>query len=135
MWEFFEETANILWFILSVLVVIILDYFIATEFAHIAEMKGHERDRYFWFTFIFMPIGMLMVVALPDRGTTAPKAPVAPIQTPAPKKVSLPEVNLDIQEAPTVPPATIQTVICPVCSTAQSAESKKCLCCGHSLTK
>ena len=135
MWEFFEETANILWFILSVLVGIILDYIIATEFAQIAEAKGHEHKKYFWFTFIFMPIGMLMVVALPDRGSATPKASVAPIQTPAPKKVSLPEVNLDIQEAPTVTPSTIQTIICPVCNTAQSADSKKCMCCGHSLTK
>lgn len=46
-----------------------ISLFAASEFADIAEMKGfgHKRSRYFWWTVLFLPIGMLMVVALPDR--------------------------------------------------------------------
>ena len=135
MWDYFQDLGKVFLIILCTLLSLLIDYIIATEFAQIAEAKGHERRKYFWFTFIFMPIGMLMVVALPDRGNTAPKAPVAPEQKPTLKKIPLPEVNLDIQEAPTVPPSTIQAIICPVCNTVQSDDSKKCLCCGHPLTK
>ena len=57
-----------MWFfyLLGVVIALIIDYIIAKKFADIAEMKGHEGDTYFWFTFIFGVIGMLMVVALPD---------------------------------------------------------------------
>ena len=57
---------------LGAIVLLIADYFIATEFAQIAEMKGYYDRRYFWFTFLFGIAGMLMVVALPlkDNKTT-----------------------------------------------------------------
>ena len=42
-------------------------YLIAKKFSEIAEMKGHDGDIYFWFTFFFGICGMLMVVALPDK--------------------------------------------------------------------
>ena len=29
-------------------------------------MKGHEGNTYFWFTFVFGIVGMLMVIALPN---------------------------------------------------------------------
>ena len=53
--------------ILGALVVIAVAAFAASEFKKIAEMKGHEGGRYFWWSFLLGPIGMLMVVALPDR--------------------------------------------------------------------
>ena len=52
-------------YILGIIIAIAIDYIIAKQFAAIAEMKGHNGDTYFWFTFIFGIIGMLMVVALP----------------------------------------------------------------------
>ena len=53
--------------ILAAIGVIILWVFIALEFKGIAEMKGHDSMRYFWWTFILGPIGMLMVIALPQE--------------------------------------------------------------------
>ena len=48
------------WFI-GIIVVLIIQYFIAREFQRIAELKGHYEKRYFWIT-----LGMLLVIALPD---------------------------------------------------------------------
>lgn len=52
-------------YFLGAVVVLILNYVIAIQFSDIAEMKGHNGTKYFWFTFIFGVVGMLMVVALP----------------------------------------------------------------------
>ena len=90
-----------MWFfyIMGIIIALIIDYMIAKKFAEIAELKGHEGAEYFWFTFVFGVVGMLMVVALPDawarRKTaeqeqqpqekivlrTAPTAPMAPRAT------------------------------------------------------
>ena len=51
---------------LGVIVDIIFWYCVAAEFRRIAVMKGHNEARYFWWTFLIAPIGMLMVVALPN---------------------------------------------------------------------
>ena len=45
--------------------------FIAAEFRRIAALKGHDLARYFWWTFFLGPVGMMMVIALPQE----PKAP------------------------------------------------------------
>lgn len=60
-----------MWFLylLCIIVAIVIDYVIAKKFADIAEMKGHEGGTYFWFTFLFGVVGMLMVVALPNATT------------------------------------------------------------------
>ena len=63
-------------YILLVIIALVIDYFIAEEFSKIAEMKGHDDAKYFWYTFIFGIIGMLMVVALPQ--ITTPKASSLP---------------------------------------------------------
>ena len=57
-----------MWFLylLGIVIALVIDYVIARKFADIAEMKGHEGSTYFWFTFIFGVVGMLMVVALPN---------------------------------------------------------------------
>ena len=57
-----------MWFLylLGIVIVLIIDYVIAKKFEEIAEMKGHEGGTYFWFTFIFGVVGMLMVIALPE---------------------------------------------------------------------
>ena len=57
-----------MWFLCFVCLIIalVIDYIIAKKFADIAEMKGHEGSTYFWFTFIFGLVGMLMVIALPN---------------------------------------------------------------------
>ena len=48
-------------------VVIVVQYFIAREIEEIAQEKGFHGKTYFWWTFLLGTIGMLMVVALPDR--------------------------------------------------------------------
>ena len=51
---------------------LIIDIFVSLTFRDIAEMKGHtESSKYFWWTFFTGIIGMLMVVALPDRAVKA----------------------------------------------------------------
>lgn len=52
--------------IISVLA-LILWFFVAQEFQRIAAMKGHNESRYFWWTFLVAPAGMLMVIALPNN--------------------------------------------------------------------
>ena len=54
--------------ILACIVVILFWYFVAKEFQRIAELKGHYETRFFWCTFLFSVLGILMVIALPDRG-------------------------------------------------------------------
>ena len=53
--------------VLGAILVIVLWYFIGKEFQRIAAMKGHEETRYFWWTFLLGPVGMMMVVALPQK--------------------------------------------------------------------
>ena len=58
-----------MWFIflLVIIVMLVINYIIAQQFANIAEMKGHAGNVYFWFTFVFGLAGMLMVIALPAQ--------------------------------------------------------------------
>ena len=51
--------------IIGIIIALIINFFVAGEFANIAEMKGYHGNVYFWFTFLFGIAGMLMVVALP----------------------------------------------------------------------
>lgn len=53
--------------VLGAILVIVLWYFIGKEFQRIAVMKGHEETRYFWWTFLMGPVGMMMVIALPQK--------------------------------------------------------------------
>ena len=52
---------------LGAILVIVLWYFVGKEFQRIAAMKGHEETRYFWWTFLLGPVGMMMVIALPQK--------------------------------------------------------------------
>ena len=58
-----------MWFfyLLGIVIGLIIDYLIAKKFEEIAEMKGHIGSTYFWYTFIFGLVGMLMVIALPVK--------------------------------------------------------------------
>ena len=53
--------------VLGAILVIVLWYFVGKEFQRIAAMKGHEETRYFWWTFLLGPVGMMMVIALPQK--------------------------------------------------------------------
>ena len=55
--------------------------FVALEFQKIAAMKGYDEAKYFWWTLLLGPVGMLMVVALPQR-IDIPAAPAPIVQAP-----------------------------------------------------
>ena len=46
----------------------IVSWFAAGEFFTIAEDKGYHDKKYFWWTFLILPVGALLIVAMPDRG-------------------------------------------------------------------
>lgn len=66
---FFEEHAALLVF--ALLARIFVCIFIAKEFEQIAADKGFVSAKYFGWTFFVPLAGMLMVAALPDRGSGA----------------------------------------------------------------
>lgn len=54
--------------VVIIVVVLVLDGIISMQFQQVAEEKGYtDSNKYFWMTFLFGFIGMLLVVALPDR--------------------------------------------------------------------
>jgi len=55
-------------YIAFIAVIIWLWYLVAREFYRIAKEKGFPQKKYLWLTFLFGMLGMLLVVALPDRG-------------------------------------------------------------------
>lgn len=57
-----------LWILLLV-IVIAIDWFLATLAANIADQKGYddEHTKFFWICFLFGIIGYILVAALPDR--------------------------------------------------------------------
>ena len=61
-------------FFLGAIAAIVFWFFVGTEFARIAAMKGHTERRYFWWTFLVAPVGMAMVIALPHDAVKAEKA-------------------------------------------------------------
>ena len=67
------------WIFMIAVVVLAINGAVASKFADIAGMKGHEGSPYFWFTFFMGIVGMLMVVALPDLNR-----PKTDIRTPSP---------------------------------------------------
>lgn len=69
-------------FLLILIVALIIDYFLAKCFYDVAEAKGHHEKKYLWLSFLFGPVGYLLVIALPDRGN-------APLQA----GDALPELN------------------------------------------
>ncbi len=59
------------WLVIAGFVYIIVGALSGTEFSKIAEMKGYQDNRYFWWSFLLGPVGWAMVIALPDRSTQA----------------------------------------------------------------
>ena len=139
-----------LYFIPGLILGLIVLFFSAGEFQSIAEMKGHEGKKFFWWTFLAGPIGMLMVVALPDRNAPAPaaQAPRPQAYAPTPSTPAAPAariapapVGATRQSAPKTPVQGSKQPVapnlledgrekCPVCGTVQRAERNLCMECG-----
>ena len=65
---------------------IVVWIFVALEFQKIAAMKGYDDAKYFWWTLLLGPVGILMVVALPQR-IEAPAAPTPTAAAPDPDEL------------------------------------------------
>ena len=53
--------------VLAACAILVVWYFLAKEFYAIAQEKGYDDRKYFWWSFLFGIAGCLLVVALPDR--------------------------------------------------------------------
>lgn len=53
--------------LLTLLSAIAVDCAAAFAFRNVARMKGHDESGYFWWCFLFPPVGYLLVISLPDR--------------------------------------------------------------------
>lgn len=71
-----------------------LNYFIAKQFEAAANAKGHWGSRFFHLCFWCGAIGYLLVIALPDRGKSAPTAHNAH-SVPAAVQAITPKANND----------------------------------------
>ncbi len=76
-----DEGMMILLYILGFIVAFAVSISVAREFVTIAEMKGHDGTKYFWFTFFLGIVGMLMVIALPDKRKTDQKIALSDYDT------------------------------------------------------
>lgn len=74
--------------IIGILVALFIEILAACEFRNIAEMKGHDGSKYFWYCFFFSVAGWVMVAALPDRSNkpAAPNANGTTAARPAPAR-------------------------------------------------
>ena len=129
-----------MWFLylVGIVVAIVIDYIIAKTFEEIAEMKGHEGRAYFWFTFVFGLVGMLMVVALPNINSVyisnLPTVYAAPEQKTSPVVAETSvatEKDLNKGNAPVSAEIIDGEKVCPKCGTKQKASRWVCWSCGQ----
>ena len=52
---------------IALVIMVIVAHKVAFKFYIIADLKGYEDVKYYWWTFWLFPIGAAMVIALPDR--------------------------------------------------------------------
>lgn len=121
--------------VMAVLIVLIIAYASAKTFAAIASMKGHDDNRYFWWTFVFPMLGALMVVALPDRKQHEDAKRImteTKMETPAAVSNAVPAkaaaVVLDGR-------SNDDAITCPACGKVQRADRRVCWQCGAKFAK
>ena len=61
--------ASLLMIIIAALA-IWLEWYIANQFFEAAKAKGYPDRKYLWICFWLSVVGYLLVIALPDRGTS-----------------------------------------------------------------
>ena len=81
--------------VLGSIAALVVSIFVSLEFGKIAAMKGYNTAKYFWWTFFMGPVGMLMVVALPQRAA-APGYAAAPAASAHPAEAPLSDELPDI---------------------------------------
>ena len=63
--------------LLGAIIGIVIWVLICKEFRNVAECKGFSEEKYFWLPFWLGVIGILLVIALPDRGVQNVSMPYA----------------------------------------------------------
>ena len=101
-------------------------------------MKGHEGDTYFWCTFFLGVVGMLMVIALPNKNSVHisnfPATHVEPKRTPPPVVAAAPVAtkgDLNKSNAPISAEIKDGTKVCPKCGITQRVDRCVCWSCGQ----
>ena len=128
-----------MWFLylLGIVVAIVIDYIIAKKFEEIAEMKGHIGSTYFWYTFVFGGIGMLMVIALPNQ--KVPTVSTLSEKKDIPITNSAPSPKMTINETQNTSNEQCEAVVvdrsdghitCPKCGLVQRSDRTVCWECG-----
>lgn len=124
--------------LLPVAALLILNFFISLEFGRIAEAKGHSSRRYFHFCFWLGLVGILMVIALPDRGgnaaafgpTTGQASPQVPVAFAEERKPQSSPVKPAASRAPAPFTGTVPNPWrCP-CGAVNPASKGSCATCG-----
>ncbi len=54
--------------VIGVLIALAVWFFVSQEFYVVAKEKGYPQEKYLWITFFLGIVGVLLIVALPDRG-------------------------------------------------------------------
>lgn len=57
--------------IAAIVLFLLIDFLVAREFYLTAAMKGWDSKKYFLYAFFLTLVGYLLVLALPDRGSSA----------------------------------------------------------------
>lgn len=118
------------------IVALVISYVIATEFSTIAQQKGYDERKYFWFCFLFGIAGYLMVVALPKKekknndeneGFYFQKRSLDMKKT----ENDLDENISSEDEIVGFETASENTIICSLCNFEQPVGRKVCWKCGH----
>ena len=58
--------------ILFLIIALIVDFFLAGQFAEAAAAKGYQDKKYYWICFWLGLPGWLLVIALPNRENNVP---------------------------------------------------------------
>ena len=128
------------WIILGVIIALIVGNIIASEFRKIAEQKGYDGEKYFWYTFLFGICGMLMVVALPDKNsarnaTKTDREDALPTVSSEPKEEPIVQAQgmSDVNRGETPVDAVICDDVkrCPKCGRLQRLDRSVCWNCGQ----
>ena len=59
--------------VIVLIISIIIDYLLAKEFYSVAKSKGYKDKKYFWYSYMFLFAGYLLIIALPDKNSETGK--------------------------------------------------------------
>ncbi len=70
-----DSSITIIMIILGIVAIVFFyaSYLIAKEFYNIAILKGYRDKKYFWYCFFFSILGILLVIALPNKSNKTQK--------------------------------------------------------------